>query len=316
MRAYMFDELKQPGSLRDVAVPACGPSEIRIRVTRAGVNPIDWKIRSGEAGAFPTPRVAGQDVAGVVEAIGSAVKGFAVGDRVVACARSHGGYAELTVIGVDAHGEPVSKIPNGVGDTVAAALPTPGLTALGALDALDVGKGTVVLILGAAGAVGAIAVQLATKRGATVLATVKGSGASDVRMFGAEMVIDSGDAAEIVAQVRDAYPDGIATVLDLVSDGEQLKVLASVLKPGGKILTTVHVGDEPWFSERGYTAINFSMADSPDASPAGLDTLTAAVKDGSLRIDIAAERPLDDARSLLDSGAGHALHGKTVLTLN
>jgi len=316
MRAYVYDELKAPGGIREYPKPACGADEILVRVDVAGVNPVDWKIRAGVAGPRETPMVAGQDLAGVVMAVGERVTRLREGDRVVACARSHGGYAEFTVVGEAVLGQPIAKIPDGISAEIAATLPTPGLTALGNLDALDVGRGTPVLILGAAGAVGRIAVQLARERGADIVATIAGSGGDDVKRLGAGRVIDSRDVEDVVRALKVAYPDGVPAVLDLINDGEGLKALAEILSPGGKISTVIHVADEPWFAQRGFTAMNFSMGQSPVATERGLDFLTDAIVTGKLEIPTPTERPFGDARAVLDGSASHELKGKYVLKVS
>jgi len=315
MRAYVYDELKAPGGIREYPKPACGPDEVLVRVDVAGVNPVDWKIRAGMSGPRETPMVAGQDVAGVAMAVGENVTRLREGDRVVACARAHGGYAEFTVVGQAVVGEPIATLPDGVTNEIAATLPTPGLTALGNLDALDVGRGTPVLILGAAGSVGRIAVQLARERGAEIIATIAGSGGDDVKRFGAAHIIDSRDVEDVVHRVKALYPDGLPAVLDVVNDGAGLKKLAAILSPGAKILTVIHVADEPWFAQRGFTAINFALGTSPVATERGLDFLTGAIVTGKLEIRAPIERSFDDARAVLDGSASHELKGKYVLEI-
>ena len=313
MLAYTIDAFKTPGTVHEIPPAEPQSDEIRVKVTAAGVNPIDWKIRDGANSDLPLPRVLGQDFAGVVDAIGTNVKRFAVGQRVFGCARSHGAFAEMTVIPVDHRDEPVSTIPDGVSDAIAAALPTPGLTALACLNAAGVTDGTAVLMLGAAGSVGSIATQLAAIRGASVTGTVKGSGADRVRKFGAQHVFDTGDVDEVIARTKAIYSNGVPVILDFVSNGEELKKLSSVLQPGGTLVTTIHVADEAWFSARGFKAINITLFETPESSPECLDQLTGLVRDGKLEVDIAQERPLRDARSVLDASEAHAIEGKVIL---
>jgi NADPH:quinone reductase-like Zn-dependent oxidoreductase len=309
----MIDTFKTPGHLDDVPRPEPGPREVRIRVTAAGVNPVDWKIRSGSMPSLTLPRVLGQDIAGVVDAIGSEVTRFAVGDRVLGCARSHGAYAEETIVPENTPGEPLAKIPDEVDDATASALPTPGLTALACLNAANVAANSTVLIVGAAGAVGAIATQLAVVRGAHVIATVKPADGALVRAFGAQTVIESTDAGAIVDAVKSAAADGVSAIIDMVSDGATLKTFGSLLSPGGTIVTTIHVADEAWFREQGAHAVNLVMSATPESSPAALDELTARVATGELRVSVSEERPLGDARAILDGCESHELHGKFVL---
>jgi NADPH2:quinone reductase len=255
----------------------------------------------------------GQDFAGVADAIGKGVRRFAVGDRVLGRAATHGGYADMTVIGENQPAEPVSIIPAGVDDTVAAALPTPGLTALACLNAAAVAAGTSVVLVGAGGAVGAIATQLAALRGARVIATVKHNGGQTNGPPGAQQTIESTDRDEIVRAVKAAVPGGVGALIDLVSDAETLKTFATVLARLGTLVTTINAVDERWFRARDIRALNLVVAQTPESTPAGLDELTRLVEHGKLKIEVSGERLLDQARALLDEGEKHALRGKFVL---
>ncbi len=127
MRAVVVERPGDPGALRDVPVPVAEAGEVLVRVRAAGINPIDWKSRDG--GKRPLPFTLGQDFAGVVVSIGGGVADYTVDDRVFGIARDHGAYADFTVAQVNNPEQPISKIPASVSDTVAAALPTAGLTA-------------------------------------------------------------------------------------------------------------------------------------------------------------------------------------------
>ena len=153
-------------SLRELPDPKVGPGEVRIRVRRAGVNPVDWKAMSGGLDALMDaffPVVPGWDVAGVVEAVGIDAPEFSIGDEVVAYARKdvlHGGtFAELVTMSVRA----VAAKPAALGWEEAGGLPLAGLTALQTLDRLAVTEADTVLIHGGAGGVGALAVQIAPR---------------------------------------------------------------------------------------------------------------------------------------------------------
>jgi D-arabinose 1-dehydrogenase-like Zn-dependent alcohol dehydrogenase len=176
-----------------------------------------------------------------------------------------------------------------------------------------VGNGTSVVIIGAGGAVGSLATQLAVMRGARVIAAVKPQDAASVRAFAPQQTIASSVAGEIIRGVSDAFPDGVEAVLDFVSDGETLKALASMLSQDGTIVTTTHVADDGWFAARGLHAVNFVLANAPECSPAGLDELTALLAAGKLHIAIRDECPLDEAQRVLDQSEQHALRGKHVI---
>ncbi|MDN6332906.1 MAG: NADP-dependent oxidoreductase, partial [Micrococcaceae bacterium] len=160
--------------LTELPVPKVGPGEVRIRVTHASVNPVDWKIMSGGLDGLMDahfPVIPGWDVAGVVDAVGPDVPEFASGDRVAAYARkqvvSGGTFAEyVTVFAVD-----VAAVPEGVTQETAAALPLTGLTAQRSLEALDVLPGERLLLHAASGGVGFLAAQLAIATGAEGVGT-------------------------------------------------------------------------------------------------------------------------------------------------
>ncbi|HTA39614.1 MAG TPA: NADP-dependent oxidoreductase [Candidatus Acidoferrales bacterium] len=311
MKAVVIDRFKEPGAVREIPDPVLEPDAVIIRITRAGINPIDWKVRDGEAGARTFPFVLGQDVAGVVERVGVRVSRVKAGDRVFGVAREHGAYAELTMIQEARHDSPFSVIPDGVSDAQAAALPTPGLTAFAAVVLLGVTKGTRLLIVGAAGSVGSAAVQIAHGRGAQVTGIVRPGQGDGVRQLGADATGESVD--ELLATIRAGKAEAFDAVLDLVSDGDTLKKNVALVQKGGKLVTTVHVADEPWFRERDVEATNISMFETPQSSPEGLDRIAKMVADGSLKVDVAAEEPLDDAPRVLDDVKAGKLKGKVDL---
>jgi NADPH:quinone reductase-like Zn-dependent oxidoreductase len=310
MRAIVIDKFGERGSLREMPVPEPAQGQMLVKVATAGVNPIDWKIRDGMRGERKMPMVLGQDFAGTVA---RAAGPFAEGARIFGIARTYGGDAEYTVALLGAQAEPVAPIPDGVTDVQAAALPTPGLTALAAVEILGVRSGTAILIHGATGGVGCVATQLAHQRGAYVIGTIHGGSADYARSLGADKVIDT-TSVDPVAAVKASHSGGIDAVLDLVSmDKEANAKFADVLRPGGKLVTTNHVADEALFKQRGLSAVNVVMNQTPQSSPEGLTELARMVAAGKLKLNIAGERPLADAPSVLDDGKAGKLHGKIVL---
>src|ERR687893_1145894 len=212
MRAIAEVKLGGPVALMDLATPKIGADEVLIRVRAAGINPFDWKVADGELRdemEHRFPLILGFDAAGVVERVGADVTEFAEGDEVY-------GYLFKPVIGGGAYAEYVSapaaivaKKPASVRFTEAAALPVPGLTAMDLVDAVDPKEGETVLIVGATGGVGSYAVQLATRRGARVIATARQANEAFVRELGATEMIDH-TRGDPVDTVRAAHPDGIA----------------------------------------------------------------------------------------------------------
>ena len=313
MHAIVIDKPKEAGSLREIPEPALGAGTVLVRTTFAGVNPVDWKTREGEAGARHFPLVLGQDFAGVVERVGAGVSRVKAGDRIFGCARDHGSYSEKTLIPDGVQDSPFTRIPSGIEDAVAAALPTPGLTALAALDLLEVGSGTEILIVGAAGAVGGAAIQIARDRGASVTAVVRSGQAAEARDLGADELVEV--SGEIVEPVRSVHPSPFGAMLDLVSSGDALKKNVSLCAPGGKLVTTIHAADEAWFRRHDVDAVNMVMSQTSASSPEGLDTLAKLVLAGKLRVRVAAERPLREAAAVLDEVQAGKAHGKIVLRI-
>jgi NADPH:quinone reductase-like Zn-dependent oxidoreductase len=311
MRAIAIDQFKTPGSLREFPDPIAAADEVVIRVTYAGINPIDFKVRDGLAGDRKFPMVLGQDFAGVVKSVGASISRVKVGDRVFGCARHHGAYAEQTKIQEGQHDSPFAVIPDGVTDIVAAALPTPGLTAYASLEKLEVGSGTTLLIAGEAGSVGAAAVQIAHKRGAIVTGLVKPGQAQEVREFGADDTVESADDLTRAIAAGERKP--FDTVLDLISDADHLKKYVSWTKKGGKLVSTIHTADEAWFKEQGMEATNITMLETPQSTPQGLGYVAQLVAKGDLRIDVAAEKPFEDGSSALNDVKAGKAPGKVVL---
>src|SRR5918994_1807949 len=219
MRAIGEDKLGGPVALIDLPTPKVGADEVLIRVRAAGVNPFDWKVADGELRdemEHRFPLILGFDAAGVVERVGANVTELAEGDEVY-------GYLFKPVMGEGAYAEHVgtpaaivAKKPESVGFAEAAALPTPGLTAMDLVDAVNPKECDTVLIVGATGGVGSYAVQLATQRGARVIATARGANEAFVRELGAVETIDH-TKEEIVGSVLVAHPDGIEPIVDVVS---------------------------------------------------------------------------------------------------
>jgi NADPH:quinone reductase-like Zn-dependent oxidoreductase len=310
MKALVIDESKTPGSLRDLPDPTLEDNAVRVDVSYAGVNPVDWKIRDGAVGERTFPLVLGQDFAGTVQdARGDAP--VQIGDRVFGCARESGSYAEETVVPNDTHDSPYARIPDGLSDALAAALPTPGLTALASLATLEATRGTSLLIVGAAGAVGSIAAQTAVHRGVSVTAVVLPGQGTAMRAHGVKDVVETDGS--VVDAVRKDHPELFDAILDLVSDGGTLKMNAPLLRRGGNLVTTIHVADVEWFSERGIVATNIVMNETPQSSSQTLTELANLVTEGFVKVDIAGERSLDQAASLLDEISAGKSPGKFVL---
>lgn len=239
MRAYVLERYGDADCARLATAPTPMPAanEVLVEVHAAGLNPVDYKIRSGllrPITRFPLPVVLGNELAGVVTECGSAVRDFAVGDRV--CARVAkdrlGAFADFAAVDATF----VAKLPTAIDFEHAAALPLAGLTALQCLrDELEIARGQRLLITGGAGGVGTFSIPLAKHLGAEVWTTASRAGSELVRRLGADHVIDYRGAWE------GEHARHFDAVLDLVG-GKGLEALFATLKPGRKL---VSVGGTP-----------------------------------------------------------------------
>jgi NADPH:quinone reductase-like Zn-dependent oxidoreductase len=302
MKAYALPAADQPVSFVDVPVPQAPQGGLLIRVRAASVNGIDvFQSKGFLVGVMPHefPAIVGRDFAGVVEALGEGHDEFAVGDEVLGFIpvwpTVHlGTYAEMIAVGPEL---PVVRKPAELTFETAAAIPLAGATAMDVFDAVDPESGETVLVIGATGGVGSIAVQLAAQRGATVIATAK-SGDEDafVRSLSASETIDYAveDVTEIV---RRRYPAGVDALIDLVDRNEALAALSAIVKDGGRISTTMNAVDSEALAARRIQGAN--VAGMPTAEK--LAYLAEQVAGGILRIEIQQTFPFEDAPAALEA---------------
>lgn len=234
MKAVVLHKYGGPDELKweDVADVTAGPGEVLVRVAAASINPVDYKMRSGEAKAiFPVefPAVLGRDVSGTVAAVGEDLTEFAEGDRVFALANQT--YAELVAV----KASELARVPENLDIVDAAALPLVLLTGEQVITrGVKPDKGSTVLVAGAIGGVGRAAVYAAKLAGATVIAGVRKSQLDQARTLGADTVVALDDPAAL-AEV--GFLDGVAdavggkTAEQLLGKVKQGGVFASVLGP-------------------------------------------------------------------------------------
>ncbi|WP_328483728.1 NADP-dependent oxidoreductase [Streptomyces sp. NBC_00377] len=246
MRAFVVTKYKEPLQEADVPEPTVGERDVLVRVEAAGLNPLDEKIRAGEFKQilpYKLPLILGNDVAGTVIGVGTAVRGFKPGDEVYARPDQGriGTFAERIAV---AEGDLALK-PASISMDEAGSLPLAALTAWQALvERGRVRPGQKVLIHAGAGGVGSIAIQLARHLGASVATTAGGSNAHFVRTLGADTVID----------YRSQDFEQLLTGYDLVLDslgGENLEKSLRVLKPGGKVIGIAGPPDPAFAREAG-----------------------------------------------------------------
>jgi NADPH:quinone reductase len=270
MRALAILRFGDPPSVQEMSVPSVDDAAL-IRVTFAGVNPIDCKLIDQLNAESQFPFVVGLDFAGIVERVSPYRRDLNAGDRVFGIARAHGSYTEYTAVSSNLQGDALARILPGVPDDEAAALPIPGLTALSSIDWLDVQPGQRVLVMGATGAVGGFAVQIARSRGAEVYATVFGN-VEEAYRLGANEAYDA-KSSDVLAALRARHPNGIDAILDLVNGPNTIQDNVDVLKKGGKLVSTLYAADQHWFSERSVTTLNISSKTNPLVSTDGLTRL-------------------------------------------
>ena len=307
-RAVIYEAFGGPEvlRLREVAEPHAGPGEVRVRVTAAGLNPMDWLIPSRpEAAArfgLTLPAGFGYDFAGVVDEVGAGATGFAVGDRVYGGALARA-VADFVVLKASAEGaEGLLHTPDGVSDVVASTLPVAGATAAAALAAIGLRSGDTVLIGGAAGGVGVFAVQLATLAGATVIGTASDTTFEFLRQLGAQPVTYGPGLAD---RVRARVPGAVTAATDLFGTETAEAALALGVPP--ERIATVAAGPNPPGGVRATGGI--------DAEPDALSRITDAILAGQLTVPIAAVFPIERVRDAVELQAGRHVHGKIVITL-
>ncbi|MCW2983778.1 MAG: NADP-dependent oxidoreductase [Conexibacter sp.] len=288
-----------------------GPDEIRVRVAATSVNPVDLQTRAGrvvgaEAAVFPM--VLGWDVAGTIEKIGRDVEGWQVGDRVAAMSfqptEQNGTYAQrMNLASGDA-----ALVPDVLHLTEAATIPLAGLTASQLVRSVGVASGGSLLIDGAMGAVGRLAVQLASQRGIMVLAAVKAEDRRAVIALGASDVLDRGDFLE---DARDLYAGGVDGAIDLVGGDTARTALASV-RDDGTFATAFTDYDDPGDQlspERGIRVDVLRV--HPDT--AELTRLLEAAGRGALTSSVERTYPLSEAAEAHRRQEQGGLRGKLVL---
>jgi NADPH:quinone reductase-like Zn-dependent oxidoreductase len=261
------------------------------------------------------PFVLGQDFAGIVVGAGAGVKRYSEEDRVFGIAREHGAYAEYTMVPEDGTGQPLAHIPDGVGDADAAGLPTAGLTALAAIERMDIKARDTLAIVGVTGAVGQFATQLAKVRGARVIGVGSAAHASLGSALGLERYI-AYDSEDVVSVLRQRYPEGIDALLDLVDDAQGLERFVDVVRRGGMIASTIRNSIEPGvFEKRDRVGLSVNLDESPQSSHDGLRRIVALVESGSLRVPIAAEHDLESGIEALAEVKAGKVTGKSLLTV-
>jgi NADPH:quinone reductase-like Zn-dependent oxidoreductase len=302
-KAYVFTRYGGPETqaLVEADRPSPGPGEVLVAVRAAGVNPVDWKQRTGyrrpgETGTRIFPVVFGNEVSGVVEEIGAGVDGIAVGDEVFGNTVA-GGYAEYALLPatVTAHK------PAELSFRDAATLPVAAATAYDGVRQLDLPAGATVLVTGAGGGVGSAALQIARALGLRAVGVASEAKKDFVESLGAVHVPSGPDLA---VRVRAVAPDGVDGVYDLVG-GDVLAEAATLLPDPAKLITAG--APAPEVEKLGGARVERAR------DTAVLDEVAQLVVSGQLDPHVTRTFPLDQAGEALRTVEdGHA-RGKIVI---
>ena len=307
MRAFTLESFDAQPSLRDdFPEPEVSETDVLVRVRASSVNPVDVVVASGglrQYADYEFPVTLGRDFSGVVERAGAGVTRFGPGDEVFGFvlhanpAVREGSWTDLIAVPQDSQ---VAAKPGSVDFAQAGAAPLTALSAIAAFDALGIGNGTTVLVLGAAGGVGSAFVQLAASSGGHVVAPALPEDEEFLRGLGVAEVLDrSGDVG---ASVRASHPDGVDAILDLVSQVPD----TSLLKEEGRLASTLGAAGE------GEGRCNV-MA---QPTPANLARLATLLDDGTLRIRIQRSYDLEQAGEALQALPATHTQGKLGLTIS
>ena len=259
MKAFGLADKGAPAAVIEVPTPEPGPGEVRVKVRASSVNGFDVFVAKGMARGMMEhryPVVIGKDHAGGIDALGEGVTGFAVGDEVTGIVPTEphlwrGAYAEFVTVPLD--GFIVHK-PGNLDFERAACLGLAALTAFHCVETVEASEGDVELVVGATGGVGSYAVQLATARGAKVVASALPQDEAWIRGLGADEIVDySGD---VVAAMQGRYPEGVDGLIVAAHVGDGFGALTDLVKNGGRIASTVGGADVEALVQRGVVATN------------------------------------------------------------
>ncbi|WP_232519372.1 NADP-dependent oxidoreductase [Caballeronia insecticola] len=312
MRAIQQTEWGSLDSMKlvDVPRPTLLPTEVLVRVKAVGVNPIDYHtaMSRGYMNALSLPHIPGWDIAGIVEEVGFGTNRFKVGDEVFGFPRfprAAGGFAEYAAV----PSRQVALKPPNISFEGASAVALAGLTAWQMLvDVADVGPGSKVLVNGAAGGVGHLAVQIAKARGAHVTAVARKEKHDFVRGLGADRLIDY-TTSVVTDEIRDAD-----VVIELAGGSATIPMLKA-LRRDGLLISARKLPDiseiQAEAATLGVRAASFVA--EPDHS--GLQHLAALINRGALKVEVSSVMPFEKAVEALERiPQGHAV-GKTVLRI-
>jgi NADPH:quinone reductase len=311
MRAFAYDSYGGPGSIHEMPDPIPQAGQVRVRVRAASLNPFDnFVIQGYLKDRMPTqlPLVPCADFSGTVDMVGPGVEEFKIGDEVFGVTGrmlGEGTLAELTT----ASSTTIARRPAAIQDTEAAAMPLVGVSALMSVEAADAKPKDVIVVVGASGGIGGYAVQLAALRGAHVVAVTSKSHAEYVRKLGAAEVIDR-SAVDVLAELKSRYADGVAAIIDTISDAAGLARLSQAVRTGGTVTSMRGAASAEDPGNRGINAVNIGT----QVTTVRLAELARLRTEGKLQSPQIRTFTLDhagDAFTVIGQGGG----GKLVVTI-
>jgi NADPH:quinone reductase-like Zn-dependent oxidoreductase len=307
MKAVIINEYGDENKLyyTDVERPTPQSDEVLVKVHAAAVNPADWKIRDGmgENFGFKFPLILGGDIAGTVEEMGSGVENFKRGDAVYGMTLSNlsGGYAEYAIAKADG----IAPKPESLDYESAAAIPIAALTAWQSIfDLAKLSSGQRILITGASGGVGSMAVQLAKSKGAYVIGTASGKNEQFVKDLGADEFVD------YTAQPFEEVVKDIDVVFDTVGGDTQERAFQT-LKKGGFLVTSAGTPSAEKALEAGVEAA-FVFCKSNAQQLAEISSL---IEQGKLKTHIETVLPLTEVKQAHKLSQTGRTRGKIVLRI-
>ncbi|MFC0454732.1 NADP-dependent oxidoreductase [Rhodococcus jostii] len=299
MKAVSYSSYGGPEVLETHEVPVPEPTgnQVRLVIRAAGVNPIDWKLRSGsmaEVMSVQFPKIPGSEVAGVVDAVGPDTTGVVAGDEVFGWSDT-GGYAEYALASI------VVPKPRGLSWTDAATIPVAGEAATRGLRILKLKAGETLLVNGASGAVGTLAAQLALESGVTVIGTASEKHHDALRELGVTPTTYGDGLAD---RVHELAPNGVDAVLDLGFGG-----LEAAMELRGGTDRIVTLSDGAAFG----LGITFSSGNAGDWNAETLRRLGDLAAAGKLSLPPARTFALTDAADAQRAGEKGGSRGKILL---
>lgn len=293
MRAFALDAFGQPGSIHDLPEPEPAEGQVRVRVAAASLNPFDNVVLQGylkDKMEHRFPLIPAGDFSGTVDALGSGVHGFSVGDPVFGVTGKmffgEGTLAEKTT----ASAGTIAKRPRSMSDVDAAALPLAGVSALMCVDAAAPKAKDVVVVVGASGGIGSYAVQIAKVRGAHVIGVTHTANIEYVKGLGADEVVDR-TAGDLVDAIKSKHGHGVTAIIDTGSDAAALAALSEALRKGGTVISMKGAAAPDELAKRGLRGVNIQTQVNTER----LETLAKLSADGKLKAPRIHKYPLDKA---------------------